>query len=89
MPITRREWLCRAALLATGAVAADQLDLLDRLGWTRTMFPSAGVPSGGVEYAFESGWRIGQPLGEWRGMGLYFDVVTTRDMFPTRLGVWP
>ena len=44
MTITRREWLRRAALLASGAVAADQLDLLDRLGWTRTMFPSAAVP---------------------------------------------
>lgn len=40
--MNRREFLRRAALIAAGAVAADQLELLDRLGWTRSLFPGVG-----------------------------------------------
>jgi hypothetical protein len=43
--MNRREWFKKAAILATGAVAANQLELLDRLGWKRTLFPSAAIPT--------------------------------------------
>lgn len=39
--MNRRLFLRNAAILAAGAVAADQLDLLDRIGWQRTLFPGA------------------------------------------------
>ena len=39
--MNRREWLRGAALISAGVVAADQLDLLDRLGWTRRFFAGA------------------------------------------------
>jgi hypothetical protein len=37
----------RAGLVAAGAVAADQLELLDRLGWVRSLFPGWGAPTSG------------------------------------------
>lgn len=37
--MNRRDLLRRASLLAAGAVAADQLELIERLGWTRRLFP--------------------------------------------------
>lgn len=37
---SRREFLRRAAILTAGVVAADQLELVERLGWKRTLFPS-------------------------------------------------
>lgn len=37
--MNRREFTRRALLIASGFVAADQLELLDRLGWHRTLFP--------------------------------------------------
>lgn len=37
--MNRRDFLRRAALLAAGTVAADQLELVERLGWTRRLFP--------------------------------------------------
>ena len=37
--MNRREFLKHAGLIAAGAVAADQLELLDRLGWRRRFFP--------------------------------------------------
>jgi len=43
-------------LVAAGVVAADQLDLLDRLGWTRKFFPSAEVRPRFVKYAL--GFRV-------------------------------
>lgn len=45
--MNRRDFLQRAGLIAAGVVAADQLDLLDRLGWKRKLFP---------------GWRAGTGL---------------------------
>lgn len=36
--IDRRTFLRRAAVLTTGVVAADQLDLIERLGWRRRFF---------------------------------------------------
>jgi hypothetical protein len=39
MSMDRRQFLKRAALIAAGAVAADQLELFDRLGWKRKFFP--------------------------------------------------
>ncbi len=37
----RRRFLRNAVLLAAGTVAADQLDLLERLNWKRTLFLGA------------------------------------------------
>lgn len=47
--MNRRDFFRRSALVAAGAVAADQLELLDRLGRVRTMFAgwSAPVDGGG------------------------------------------
>lgn len=39
--MNRREWLRGAALIGAGVVAADQLELLDRLGWKRRFFAGA------------------------------------------------
>src|SRR6185503_5767847 len=55
-PLQRREFLRRMGLVAAGVVAADQLDLLDRLGWTRKFFPSAEVRPRFVKYAL--GFRV-------------------------------
>lgn len=38
----RRSFLRRAAIVASGAIAADQLDLIDRLGWVRRLFTTGG-----------------------------------------------
>jgi hypothetical protein len=43
--MNRRDFLRRAALIAAGAVAADQLDLIERLGWRRKLFPGWTAPS--------------------------------------------
>lgn len=39
----RRAFLRNSALITSGVVAADQLELLDRLGWVRRFFPSAAI----------------------------------------------
>jgi hypothetical protein len=39
----RRAFLRRASLVAAGTVAADQLDILDRLGCVRSLFPGFGA----------------------------------------------
>jgi hypothetical protein len=36
--MNRRDFLRRSALIAAGAVAADQLELIERLGWRRKFF---------------------------------------------------
>jgi hypothetical protein len=42
MTMDRRTFLRRSAIVATGAVAADEIELLEKLGdWTRRFFPSA------------------------------------------------
>jgi len=80
MTMQRREWLRRAALLAMGTVAADQLEILDRLGWSRTMFPSAGVPSGLVDIAGPSLYSSfhgisGTIVARWGGINVVHWVV--------------
>lgn len=35
----RRQFFRRSALIAAGVVAADQLELLEKLTWKRTLFP--------------------------------------------------
>lgn len=42
--MNRRDFLRRASLVAAGAVAADQLDLIERLGWRRKFFPGWSAP---------------------------------------------
>jgi hypothetical protein len=37
--MNRRDFLRRSALITAGVVAADQLELVERLGWTRKLFP--------------------------------------------------
>jgi len=41
--MNRRDFLRRAAIVATGAIAADQLELLERLTHRRRFFPAADV----------------------------------------------
>lgn len=41
----RRDFLARAAVLAAAGVAADQLELLERLTHTRTVFPGWRAPT--------------------------------------------
>jgi hypothetical protein len=49
--MNRRDFLRRASLVAAGAVAADQLDLIERLGWRRKLFPGwSPTPSRGGLY---------------------------------------
>ena len=60
MTISRRDFLRRSALLAAGVVAADQMELLDRLGWTRTLFPGF-TPA---------------PLQRWGGTVAYRDAIS-------------
>ena len=43
--MNRREWLRGAALISAGVVAADQLDLVERLGWKRRFFAGADFTS--------------------------------------------
>jgi hypothetical protein len=51
--VNRREFLRRAAVVAAGSVAVDQLELLDRLGWKRTLFASAPLQP----RTFQVGWQ--------------------------------
>lgn len=44
--MNRRDFVRRSAILAAGVVAADQLELVERLGWTRRLFPSCDVSPG-------------------------------------------
>lgn len=48
--MNRREWLHNASLAAAGWVAADQLELLERLTWKRSLWPGQTWvhPDGGV-----------------------------------------
>ncbi len=39
----RRLFLRNSALIAAGAVALDQLEILDRLNWKRTLHPGADI----------------------------------------------
>lgn len=41
--MNRRAFFRNAALIAAGAVAADQLELIDRLGWKRKLFSAWGA----------------------------------------------
>jgi len=41
--MNRRDFLRRSAILTAGVVAVDQLEILDRLGWTRSLFPSVAM----------------------------------------------
>lgn len=43
--MNRREWLRGATQISAGVVAADQLELLDRLGWKRRFFAGADFTS--------------------------------------------
>jgi hypothetical protein len=43
--VNRREWMRNAALLAAGVVAADQLEIVERLGWKRRLFPGWSPPA--------------------------------------------
>lgn len=46
----RRDFLRRASLLAAGVVAADQLDLVERLGWRRRFFSGWSPSDGYITY---------------------------------------
>lgn len=53
--MNRRTWLKRSAMMAAAGVAADQLDLVDRLLWKRTLYPSIAL---GNPYEFNVGFLI-------------------------------
>lgn len=63
--MNRRDFLRRAALVAAGTVAADQVELLDRLGWKRKLFPGwAATPRDVVYFGSvpTSGWTMRLPV---------------------------
>lgn len=37
--MNRRDFLRRSAVVAGGLIGADQLEILERIGWRRTLFP--------------------------------------------------
>lgn len=58
--MNRRDFLRRSALVAAGVVAADQLDVLDRLGWKRRFFPGwSRAAFAGTE---DTTWLASHPL---------------------------
>lgn len=69
--MNRRKFLRNSALIAAGIVAADQLEILDRLTWKRKFFPGANfdkkfgiragenLDAGDLVYQNENGiWKI-------------------------------
>jgi hypothetical protein len=58
----RRQFLKNAALIAAGAIAGDQLSLLERLGWKRRFFPSAQLYR--VTKYYETGFVISSEIVE-------------------------
>jgi hypothetical protein len=75
--VNRRDWLRRATALVAAGVAADQLDIIERLSWTRSLFPSAdvgrSVTSGGF---FERVILFGRaPSGSWEKIGAPTSIV--------------
>lgn len=56
--MNRRDFLRRTSAVAAGVVAADQIDLLDRLGWKRRFFPGATfAPKGGGHMIPDGGYE--------------------------------
>lgn len=49
----RRRWLRNAAILTAGTIAADQIDLPERLTWQRTLFPGANFALPPGTYTFD------------------------------------
>jgi hypothetical protein len=60
--VNRRDWLKKAAIIASGVVAADQLEILDRLGWTRTLFPAASLAPKFIHKSFVMGFELTQEI---------------------------
>jgi hypothetical protein len=80
--VNRREWLRRATVLAAAGVAADQLDVLDRLGhalFGRQSFPvpdlggrifaSFGVPRIDARSEYRLTYNVCGPNGKWHLVG--------------------
>lgn len=57
----RREFLKWLGLVSAGIVAADQVELLDRLA-PRRLFPSGSVLSGGISKATFPAWNEVRPV---------------------------
>lgn len=58
--MNRREFARRAALIVAGVAAADQLELVEKLGWKRRFFPGWGSP-----YVLEAIHEDGRLLGRF------------------------
>jgi len=56
---SRRDFLRKATLIASGIVAADQLEILDRIGWTRTLFPSVALDQ---RFTYELGFLVTEEM---------------------------
>jgi hypothetical protein len=57
--MNRRDFLKRLGLVTAGIVAADQLEVIERLGWKRRFFPGFTEPSKVYEYQeFALGFMI-------------------------------
>jgi hypothetical protein len=41
--MNRRDWLKKLTALAAIGIAGDQLEIMEKLNWKRTLFPSAAV----------------------------------------------
>lgn len=55
--MNRREWLRNASIIVAGAVAADQIEIIDRLSWRRRFFGSADV-RGRAAVLVNGEWRV-------------------------------
>ena len=59
----RREFFRRSAIVAAGVVAADQLDLLGRLGWVRKFFAGADLTPRRFTHArYALGFRVSHEM---------------------------
>lgn len=68
--MNRREFLHRASMLAALGIAAEDLDLIERLGWKRTLFPSVDLRPAMRTISFEfdlktgTAWMLGSGGGK-------------------------
>jgi hypothetical protein len=92
--LDRRSFLRRAALVAGGVVAADQLEILDRLGWVRSLFPGWRATTSGRALLTLAEQPFVTSLAHWdallRESYLHTDIVAainTATPFKAKLGM--
>jgi hypothetical protein len=62
IPMNRRDFLKRLGLVTAGVVAADQLEIIERLGWKRRFFPGFTPAPKFVHKSFALGFTISQEM---------------------------